>query len=158
MIALFKTSKNIHFQYSILVFIFLLTGCNDEWLKALTSNSNTQSNGNPQVSEQPQVTENPKVEYAVILERIVISASLSRMKGTSSLKLNKNNKQAFAATGYYSDGSTKVITDELKTNAWRSSDSEIAFFSESGLLVAGEEAGEVSISAFNGNITSNYQE
>ncbi|MGR5390982.1 Ig-like domain-containing protein, partial [Vibrio crassostreae] len=66
----------------------------------------------------------------------------------------KGNKQAFIATGYYSDGSSKVLAD-LSLSAWRTSNEEIGFFSKPGVFSTGNTTGEVAVYLTKDGVTSN---
>ena len=94
------------------------------------------------------------VKTKLTLERIDISVSSTITYGTSRLILAKGNKQAFIATGYYSDGSSKVLAD-LSLSAWRTSNEEIGFFSKPGVFSTGNTTGEVAVYLTKDGVTSN---
>ncbi|MGI2133571.1 Ig-like domain-containing protein, partial [Shewanella baltica] len=73
----------------------------------------------------------------------------------SQLTLAAGNKQAFAAVGHYSDGSSSTLTD-LSVNDWHTSDKDVGFFDESGVLT-GKTLGSVAITATKDGITSNTE-
>ena len=62
-----------------------------------------------------------------------------------------NATQSFTATGYYSDGSSQIITSGV---SWTSSDSNIANVNATGEAI-GVAAGKVTISAILGGVTGN---
>ncbi|MFA0038597.1 Ig-like domain-containing protein [Vibrio chagasii] len=102
----------------------------------------------------PEEVENPTSESAVILTRIDISPSPVKTRGTSQLTLAKGNQQEFIATGHFSDGSSKILSN-LSLSAWRSDNEEIGFFSKSGVLSTGNTTGHVTVEAIKDGITSN---
>ncbi|TCW04140.1 Ig-like domain-containing protein [Vibrio crassostreae] len=102
----------------------------------------------------PEEVENPTIEPTAILTRIDIIPSPLKTRGTSQLKLAKGNKQAFIATGHYSDGSSKVLSN-LSLSAWRSSNEETGFFSKSGVFSTGNTTGDVTVYLIKDNVTSN---
>ncbi|WP_434565594.1 Ig-like domain-containing protein (plasmid) [Vibrio chagasii] len=102
----------------------------------------------------PEEVENPTSESATILIRIDISPAPVKTRGTSQLILAKGNQQEFIATGHFSDGSSKVLSN-LNLSAWRSDNEEIGFFSKSGVLSTGNTTGHVTVEAFKDGITSN---
>ncbi|CAH6780636.1 BIG2 domain-containing protein [Vibrio chagasii] len=108
--------------------IFLLTGC-------------------PLESEE----EKKELKSSITLERIDISASSERTQGTSLLTLVKGNKQSFVAIGYYSDNSSKELTN---LNIWRSNNEKVGYFVEPGKLI-GNSLGIIAVTAFKDGITSN---
>ncbi len=57
------------------------------------------------------ISESTIKESAIKLERIVIVAAPITTLGVSELTLAKGNKQPFEAVGYYSDGSSRPLTD-----------------------------------------------
>ncbi|MFM2661549.1 Ig-like domain-containing protein [Vibrio chagasii] len=97
--------------------------------------------------------ENPIAEPTATLNRIDISPSPIRTRGISQLTLAKGNKQDFIATGYYSDGSSKRLTD-LSVRAWHSSDKNLGFFPEPGVFSAAS-AGQVIVYVIKDGVTSN---
>ncbi|WP_197021442.1 Ig-like domain-containing protein, partial [Shewanella sp. 38A_GOM-205m] len=85
------------------------------------------------------------------LERIDIVATPVKTSGADNLTLAIGNKQPFSATGHYSDGSSRIITDEV---LWNSSDDDVATISVAGLLSAAA-AGSTTVTASLGEVTSN---
>ncbi|MCU8277938.1 hypothetical protein M2G82_20940, partial [Vibrio vulnificus] len=71
-------------------------------------------------------------ELAVKLERIDIVASPITTRGVSELGLAKGNKQPFEAIGYYSDGSSRLLTNL----SWHTSDLGVGHFDEPGVFTA----------------------
>ncbi|MGR5480406.1 Ig-like domain-containing protein, partial [Vibrio chagasii] len=110
--------------------LFLLAGCHIE-------------------SEHGKVANDEK--STITLERINISASSERTQGTSVLTLAKGNQQAFVAIGYYSDQSSRELTD---LNIWRSNKENVGFFVEPGKLIA-NTLGTLAVTAIKDGITSN---
>ncbi|MCP5013775.1 MAG: hypothetical protein GY938_00660, partial [Ketobacter sp.] len=92
---------------------------------------------------------------AVTLERIDISAS-STARGANQLTLPAGNQQTFDAVGYYSDGSSRPLTD-LSVSDWTSSDEKVGMFEASGTLT-GVAPGMVSVQVTKDGITSNTLE
>ncbi|MGL5251426.1 MAG: Ig-like domain-containing protein [Enterovibrio sp.] len=93
-------------------------------------------------------------ETTAALKRIDIAAALPTTHGVSQLTLAAGNKQPFEATGYYSDGSFRVLTDS-NIISWHTSDSDIGFFETPAILTGGHTPGYVSIHAVKRGITSN---
>ena len=91
---------------------------------------------------------------AVTLERIDISASPISTKGVSQLTLAAGNKQPFDAVGYYSDGTSRILTD-LSVSDWHSSDKDVGFFDAPGILTGGNTPGLVSVNVIKDGISSN---
>lgn len=85
---------------------------------------------------------------------IKISPSTSTSFDVNGLNLVTGNKQSFQATGYYSDGSSKILTD-LTISDWSTSDKEKGYFDAPGEFIAGNTLGIVKISATKDGITSN---
>ena len=88
------------------------------------------------------------------LERIDISASPLTTRGVSQLTLAAGNKQAFEAVGYYSDGSSRALTD-LSVGDWHTSDQDVGYFNDPGVLIGGNTPGMVTVYATKDGITSN---
>ncbi|MEZ8719077.1 Ig-like domain-containing protein [Vibrio splendidus] len=65
--------------------------------------------------------------------------------------MRKGNKKAFVAVGYYSDHSSKVLTD---LSIWRSNNKNIGYFVEPGQLI-GKALGFIKITATKDGVTSN---
>ncbi|MCF1458631.1 MAG: Ig-like domain-containing protein, partial [Shewanella sp.] len=91
------------------------------------------------------------------LERIDIVASPITTHGVSELTLAAGNKQPFEAIGYYSDGSSHALTD-LNTSDWHTSDQDIGYFEDPGVLIGGNTPGIVTVYATQDGITSNKVE
>ncbi|WP_305422292.1 Ig-like domain-containing protein [Photobacterium leiognathi] len=85
---------------------------------------------------------------------IKISPSTSTSFDVSGLNLVAGNKQSFQATGYYSDGSSNILTD-LTISDWSTSDEEKGYFDAPGEFIAGNTPGTVTIAATKDGITSN---
>lgn len=85
---------------------------------------------------------------------IKISPSTSISSDISGLNLIAGNKQSFQATGYYSDGSSNILTN-LAIRNWNTSDKEKGYFDEPGEFIAGNTPGVVTISVTKDGITSN---
>ncbi len=111
----------------VLPLIVLITGCNSEGAFSDTT---------------------------VKLKQIEITASPITTQGVSQLTLAAGNEQIFEATGYYSDGSSQVLTD-LSTSNWHTSDQYIGYFNASGVLVGDDSPGIVTVYAIKDGITSN---
>ncbi|WP_217529451.1 Ig-like domain-containing protein [Vibrio metschnikovii] len=88
------------------------------------------------------------------LERIDISASPLTTRGVSQLTLAAGNEQAFEAIGYYSDGSSRALTD-LSVSDWHTSDQDVGYFNDPGVLIGGDTPGMVTVTATKDGITSN---
>ncbi|CAH6816810.1 BIG2 domain-containing protein [Vibrio chagasii] len=121
---------NILISAIMTLLLFLLAGCHIE-------------------SEHGKVAND--VKSTITLERIKISASSERTKGTSVLTLAKGNQQAFVAIGYYSDQSSRELTD---LNIWRSNKENVGFFVEPGKLIA-NTLGILAVTATKDGVTSN---
>ncbi|EPW6411121.1 Ig-like domain-containing protein, partial [Vibrio vulnificus] len=89
-------------------------------------------------------------ELAVKLERIDIVASPITTRGVSELGLAKGNKQPFEAIGYYSDGSSRLLTNL----SWHTSDLGVGHFDELGTFTA-DEVGKIEVYASKNGVTSN---
>ncbi|MGI2134034.1 Ig-like domain-containing protein, partial [Shewanella baltica] len=72
----------------------------------------------------------------------------------SQLTLAAGNKQSFEAVGYYSDGSSRAITD-LSVSDWHVSDQEVGYFNDPEVLIGGDTPGILTVYASKGGITSN---
>ncbi|WP_406675681.1 Ig-like domain-containing protein [Shewanella baltica] len=72
----------------------------------------------------------------------------------SQLTLAAGNKQAFEAVGYYSDGSSHALTD-LSVSDWHTSDQDVGYFNDPGVLIGGDTPGIVTVYASKDGITSN---
>ncbi|AEH16452.1 protein of unknown function DUF823 (plasmid) [Shewanella baltica OS117] len=93
-------------------------------------------------------------DFTAKLERIDISASPLTTLGVSQLTLAAGNKQAFEAVGYYSDGSSHALTD-LSVSDWHTSDQDVGYFNDPGVLIGGDTPGIVTVYASKDGITSN---
>lgn len=92
-------------------------------------------------------------ESVVKLERIDIVASPITTRGVSELTLAKGNKQPFEAVGFYSDGSSRALSD-LSVGDWHTSDRNVGHFDEPGVFI-GAEVGSTTVTATKDDITSN---
>ena len=92
-------------------------------------------------------------ESMVKLERIDIVASPITTRGVSELTLAKGNKQPFEAVGFYSDGSSRALSD-LSVGDWHTSDRNVGHFDEPGVFI-GAEVGSTTVTATKDDITSN---
>ncbi|PHZ60089.1 hypothetical protein CRG86_001940 [Photobacterium leiognathi] len=88
------------------------------------------------------------------MERIDISASSIKTQGISQLTLTAGNQQAFTAVGYYSDGSSHILTD-LNLDDWHTNDKKVGFFSAPGILTAASTPDLLSVNVIKEGITSN---
>ncbi|WP_259522166.1 Ig-like domain-containing protein, partial [Shewanella baltica] len=70
------------------------------------------------------------------------------------MTLAAGNKQSFEAVGYYSDGSSRAITD-LSVSDWHVSDQEVGYFNDPEVLIGGDTPGILTVYASKGGITSN---
>ncbi|WP_305839524.1 Ig-like domain-containing protein [Photobacterium leiognathi] len=93
-------------------------------------------------------------ELSTKLERIDISASSIKTQGISQLTLTAGNQQAFTAVGYYSDGSSHILTD-LNLDDWHTNDKKVGFFSAPGILTAASTPDLLSVNVIKEGITSN---
>ncbi len=125
----YKLSNMVRGSLAVGIFVVLLTGCSE--------------------SVNPDST---RLDDTSILERIDITASPSS-KGTSSFSMVAGNTQIFTAVGYYSDGSSRQLT-ELSINNWHSSEETLASFAQPGVLV-GKISGTVRVYASKDGIISN---
>lgn len=117
--------KTIKLFYSLLVLAFLF-GCNSEG-----------------AFSEPDLQ----------LVRIDIMASPIVTNGTSDLTIPVGVKQGFVAIGYFSDGTSKKLTD-LNVSNWHSSDNSVAVFSETGFLL-GTDIGLATVTASKDGVVSN---
>ncbi|MBY6016929.1 Ig-like domain-containing protein [Halomonas denitrificans] len=85
------------------------------------------------------------------LTRIQITPLPVTTQGQSTLTLAKGNAQPFIAVGYYEDGSSKTISNDV---TWVSSDVQVAEFNPEGLLMA-HRLGEVVVHATLKQLNSN---
>ncbi|MEZ9020168.1 Ig-like domain-containing protein, partial [Vibrio lentus] len=92
-------------------------------------------------------------EPGIKLERIDIVASPITTRGVSVLDLAKGNQQPFEATGHYSDGSSRALTD-LKVSDWHSSNIDVGDFNEPGVFNA-NNVGDTAVTATKDGVTSN---
>ncbi|WP_326032996.1 Lcl C-terminal domain-containing protein [Vibrio cholerae] len=92
----------------------------------------------------------------VRLERISIRAFPVTTSGSSVLTLAIGKQQPFEATGYYSDGTFRALTD-LAVDEWQTSNSEVAFFAGPGLLSA-KTVGRVIVQVNKAGLQSNQVE
>ncbi|MGU5660345.1 Ig-like domain-containing protein, partial [Aeromonas veronii] len=91
---------------------------------------------------------------AVNLERIEIIPSPITTQGVSKLTLAAGSKQYFEAIGYYSNGSSRTLTD-LDVSDWHVNDRNIGYFNLPGVLIGGNTQGIVTVYASKDGITSN---
>ncbi|MGL4668673.1 MAG: Ig-like domain-containing protein, partial [Saezia sp.] len=70
------------------------------------------------------------------------------------MTLAAGNKQSFEAVGYYSDGSSHALTD-LSVSDWHTSDQDVGYFNDPGVLIGGDTPGMVTVYASKDGITSN---
>ncbi|NOI65030.1 Ig-like domain-containing protein [Vibrio sp. 99-8-1] len=89
----------------------------------------------------------------VALQRIDITASPRTKHGLSRLTLAVSNKQPFSAIGYYSDNSSRMLTD-FNVNDWHSSDEDIGCFDAPGILT-GVETGNITVTVSKDGVISN---
>ncbi len=99
------------------------------------------------------ISESTIKESAIKLERIVIVAAPITTLGVSELTLAKGNKQPFEAVGYYSDGSSRPLTD-LSIGDWFVDNQDVGRFAEPGLFTA-NDVGRTTLTATKDGITSN---
>ncbi|WP_052707907.1 Ig-like domain-containing protein [Vibrio neptunius] len=130
--------------------VLLLLGCGGSDEGGSTSSSNPPSSGSTRPA--PDQGEEP-----VQLERLTLTAYPIKTKGTSEITLITGSEQSFLAVGEYSNGQSKVLTEELTVGDWQSSDTELGEFIQSGVL-KGKASGVVTVSFSQGNLTSNSLE
>jgi len=91
----------------------------------------------------------------VTLERITVTAFPGQTQGSSRLTLIKGNEQHFLAVGEYSNGYSKVLSEDV--SAWQSSDTKVADFSQPGVL-KGRTSGNIKVYFTKDSLTSNEAE
>ena len=106
--------------------------------------------GHPPHDNTPDGTPSSEIK----LERIDITASSPTTQGVSQLRLAAGNKQPFEAVGYYSDGSSRTLTD-LSVSDWHTSDNNAGYFDAPGILTGGDTPDLVTVHASKDGITSN---
>ncbi|MDA0116891.1 Ig-like domain-containing protein [Vibrio sp. T11.5] len=131
------------------IVVLLLLGCGGSDEGDSPSSSNPPSSG----STRPA----PDQGATAQLERLTLTAYPIKTKGTSELTLLTGGEQSFLAVGEYSNGQSKVLTEELTVEDWLSSDTELGEFIQSGVL-KGKASGVVTVSFSKGNLTSNSLE
>ncbi|WP_421212105.1 hypothetical protein, partial [Aeromonas enteropelogenes] len=103
------------------------------------------------------ISEDESSKVEANLERIDIIASPITTQGVSELVLAAGNKQPFEAVGYYSDGSSRILSN-LNMSNWHTTDQNVGYFYEPGVLIGGDTPGIVTIFATKDGVTSNTVE
>ncbi|MBN3495740.1 Ig-like domain-containing protein [Vibrio neptunius] len=149
-----EKQKHIHVKerlfLTVLTMILLLSGCggSDEGGSAASSTPPSSGSARPAPSQDEAITQ---------IERLTLTAYPLKTKGTSELTLVTGKKQSFIAVGEYSNGQSKVLTEELTVENWQSSDADLGEFIQSGVL-KGKASGPITVSFSQGNLTSNAVE
>ncbi|WP_394142130.1 Ig-like domain-containing protein, partial [Vibrio chagasii] len=90
----------------------------------------------------------------VRLVRIDIVTKETTASGASKMSLPTESKQAFEATGFYSDGSAKKLSN-LKVENWNSDDESVGYFIEPGRLKTRNNVGTTNIHVEKDGVVSN---
>ncbi|MBN3571633.1 Ig-like domain-containing protein [Vibrio neptunius] len=131
--------------------VLLISGCGG------SEDGASQIEGGPPQSP-PSSRPAPSQDEAIAqLERLTLTAFPVKTKGTSEITLITGNEQSFIAVGEYSNGQSKVLTEELAVEDWQSSDTELGEFIQSGVL-KGKASGPITVTFSKGNLTSNTVE
>ncbi|WP_240457134.1 Ig-like domain-containing protein [Vibrio neptunius] len=142
--------KDLLLLMALTLVVLLLSGCGGSEEEGA---SQTESSP-PQSTPSTTRPEPSQIEAIAQLERLTLTAFPFKTKGTSELTLITGNEQYFLAVGEYSNGRSKVLTEELSTSDWQSSDTDLGEFIQSGVL-KGKASGAVAVSFSKGNLTSN---
>ncbi|KJY93539.1 hypothetical protein TW84_03440, partial [Vibrio neptunius] len=139
--------KELLFLMVLTMMVLLLSGCGG------SDEGGSASSSTPPLSNTTRPTPD-QGDAPVQLERLTLTAYPLNTKGASELTLITGNEQSFLAVGEYSNGQSKVLTEELAVEDWQSSDTELGEFIQSGVL-KGKASGVVTVSFSQGNLTSN---
>ncbi|WP_339390000.1 Ig-like domain-containing protein [Vibrio neptunius] len=141
--------KDLLLLMALTLVVLLLSGCGGSEEGDNATSSPPPSSG----STRPA----PDQDTTAQLERLMLTAFPLKTKGTSEIKLITGSEQSFVAVGEYSNGQSKVLTEELTVEDWQSSDADLGEFIQSGVL-KGKASGPITVSFSQGNLTSNAVE
>ncbi|WP_052707908.1 Ig-like domain-containing protein [Vibrio neptunius] len=143
--------KDLLFLMALTLIALLLSGCggSEEEEGNVSSSPPPSSSSTRPTPDQGETTAQ--------LERLTLTAYPIKTKGTSELTLITGSEQSFLAVGEYSNGQSKVLTEELAVEDWQSSDTELGEFIQSGVL-KGKAPGAVMVSLRKDSLTSNSLE
>ncbi|MER2497085.1 Ig-like domain-containing protein [Vibrio neptunius] len=141
--------KDLLLLMTLTLIVLLLSGCGGSEEGASQTESSPPQSTPSSTRPQPSQT-----EASVQLERLTLTAFPVKTKGTSELTLITGNEQYFLAVGEYSNGQSKLLTEELTVEDWQSSDQTIGEFIQSGVLQS-KASGVVSVAFSKDNLTSN---
>ncbi|MBN3573563.1 Ig-like domain-containing protein [Vibrio neptunius] len=144
--------KDLLLLMTLTLIVLLLSGCGGSEEGASQTESSPPQSTPSSTRPQPSQT-----EATVQLERLTLTAFPIKTKGTSELTLITGNEQYFLAVGEYSNGQSKLLTEELTVEDWQSSDQTIGEFIQSGVLQS-KASGVVSVAFSKDNLTSNRVE